>query len=191
MRKNTTTTPIGQKTVKGRGPEYDDNQTIPVLIVRGRQVPITLIEHDGPVEWQDLVGRGDEAVCDPGYEVVLYRDRNGAILCLARGPKQSKLRCPKPDRTGISRQWMYRYSIFYIYPGAREDERLIRHEEKTPLGIGRLITTNTNIRRWPNNSNNGCGSYFPPELNHTIEEADPATLLLFELQWGKRRGDGQ
>lgn len=189
MRKNNKTVPLRKAESKEKKSTLDDNQTIPVLVVRGREVPLVVVDngHGQLVSWSDLMGRGDEAVCDPGYEIILYRDRALAILCLTRSG-QSRLK--RNVSGGIGKEWMYNYNIFYIYPRARENERFIDYTSKTPMALNRMVTEGSNIRRWPNNGSStkdGLGSYFPPELNYTIMEEDPATLLLFELRYGHKR----
>lgn len=182
MRKSVQTTPLTKSTAR-----HDPNQTIPTLVVRGRDVPLVVLEH--AVEWRDLVGRGDEAVCDAGYEVILYRDRADGIICLTR-TGQLKLRRSLPGR--VCREWMYNYTIFYIHPEARDGARHIDYLAKPPLSLNRIATTlETNVRRYPNNAHDGCGCAFQPDLAHTVEEGDPITFLLFELRWGKRRCEVQ
>lgn len=185
MRKNSKTTTL-RKSPQQRDA---DDQTIPKLVVRGRAVPLVVIarKNDGPVEWRDLIGRGDEAICDAGYEVILYRDRADAVLCLIRSGQTKQRR-----RMGscIVAEWMHNYNIFYIYPTAGEGNRLISHTEKEPMALNRTPTEGTNIRRCVNNApNDGYACYFPPGLEHTIEEDDPATLMLFELSYGTKRSD--
>ncbi len=90
---------------------------------------------------------------------------------------------------GIGREWMYDYNIYYMKPRAGDGERFIDYIAKKPMELNRLDTSGTNIRRCVNNSRRGCGVFFPPELNHTIEDDDPATLMLFDLCYGHRRCD--
>lgn len=89
-RSKVNTTPRPAKKKKPVEAVYDANQSVPTLVVRGRDVELVVLDH--PVEWDDLVGRGNQAVCDAGYEVVLYRDRADALILLTRGGQKERLR---------------------------------------------------------------------------------------------------
>ena len=162
-----------------------DTQSIPSSIIsRGHVLPLAFVHPDRKLDWTDL---GDEAVAVTNMEmdVILFYDygtRN--IICLLKS-SGTKLKRSKGDGTGLSREWMYPYSILYI---TENDLLQDVREQTSPYGLGRLAeNASRNMNRLVNHGNPhdplcAIATLFPPALG-----PDPPSPYLFQLNFGQMR----
>ncbi len=165
-----------------------DNQSIPLIFVRNREIPLVFINR--PLQWHDLDDNENSAVTNDDLTIILFKDQEN-IICLLATSSGSKLK--KNGIGGLTKEWLHNYSILYIKtrdegkPGIKN----INYREKEIRSLNRIITEGTNIKRYPSNGDTNFGTWFPEDLNYTTKEDDPSYRFLFEVRYGGRRGDAK
>ena len=161
-----------------------EDQSIPIIVSRNREVPLLFISPDRKLTWDDVPGDGDSAMTNMDMDVILFRDCDN-IICLLKG-SGTKFRRYSSENKSLTKEWIHNYSILYItIESSAKDVR-----EKSIYSLGRIKDEGTNMKRYANNSDShdvAIGTRFPFGLNHTVKGTDSACLFLFELKYGKKR----
>lgn len=162
-----------------------DNQSIPTIEVRDRVIPLVFVKpNKNYLDWSDLDESGESAVTNDNLDTILFKDKEN-IICLLATKCTQKLK--KNVVGGLSKEWLYNYSILYIYTNATHNMKEINFREKEIRNLNRMVTEGTNIKRFPNNAKADFGTWFPVELNHTCDEGERSHEFLFQVRYGHKR----
>lgn len=164
-----------------------DDQSIPTIISRGREIPLRFVKPDRKLTWDDIP---DDAVAitNMDMDAILFKDWNN-IICLLKTAGGNKHRRHDAEKKTLTKEWIHNYSILYITAESMAEKDV---REKNIYTLGRIKDEGSNMKRCVNNQVSGnddvaLATFFPKWLNHTVKEEDPYTPYLFEVRYGRKR----